>query len=282
MVPPSLRHLVTSACHVSPLSGHTGVYKTHWRLAARCWWPSINTDTNKAVLGCAHCKLANATSHEDQQILQTLNSDIPFDVITINVHTPGDMPSKDGDVKLLTCLDVMTGHASGAFLKAVTSTEAAITAFSQFFIVNGLPRLVIIDAGSENARELKCMCETLLIPCHVVSAENHKAVSCERFHRHLDKVEKTHVADSAFLSQWKMGVLFAIYAWNASPVDGTNIIRSFAAKGREFPFLIDIAEAPPIPCLCTSTGDATLQHVESTFPLLFQQWEPLKILNEEH
>jgi hypothetical protein len=42
-----------------------------------------------------------------------------------------------------------------------------------------------------------------------------------------------------------MRLFFALYSWNASPVDGTNISRLLAAKGREFHFPIDLAETPP-------------------------------------
>jgi hypothetical protein len=33
--------------------------------------------------------------------------------------------------------------------------------------------------------------------------------------------------------------LLASYAWNASPIDGLDVIRSFAAKARTFRFPLD-------------------------------------------
>eukprot|EP00978_Attheya_sp_CCMP212_P036692 scaffold168240_cov35-Attheya_sp.AAC.1 len=73
----------------------------------------------------------------------------------------------------------------------------------------------------------------------MVSKENHKAVPNERFHRYLDKVEKIHTATCQSFAQWMLGAFFACYAWNSAPVDMTNIVRSFAAKGHEFPLPID-------------------------------------------
>jgi hypothetical protein len=71
------------------------------------------------------------------------------------------------------------------------------------------------------------------------------------------------------LTQWIHGTLFTFYAWNASPVDGTDIIQSFAAKGCAFPFPIDLDDTiPPIP---SGEGQAALEHMSSTFPLLFKQ-----------
>jgi hypothetical protein len=77
-----------------------------------------------------------------------------------------------------------------------------------------------------------------------------------------------------------MNCLFAAYAWNGSPVDGTDIIRSFAAKARTFHFPLDVQtnnEIARIP----QQGEATIQHVETMFPLWFRQKELLKLLIEE-
>lgn len=57
---------VICACHSSPMAGHSGIYRTHHRLAARFWWPTLNRETHHAVSGCAHCRLANIASHEAQ------------------------------------------------------------------------------------------------------------------------------------------------------------------------------------------------------------------------
>ena len=130
-------------------------------------------DVVEAIRGCAHCRLANATSHENQQILQALPCDEPFDVITLDVWDPGEVTSKLGASKLLTCLCVTTGFTSGAFLDKEDSQSISFAAFAYFFVPNGLPRLVIIDAGSSFTGMMEEMCNLLRIPYHKVSKENH-------------------------------------------------------------------------------------------------------------
>ena len=125
------------------------------------------------------------------------------------------------------------------------------------------------------------MCKQLDVKCHIVSPENHRAILCERFHKHLNKVQRLHAADCSSITEWAMGTLFALYAWNASPIDGTNIIRSFAAKGRDFPFPIDLADTNCSSRECICQGDQVLQHADSIFPLLHHQRTLLKILNEQ-
>jgi hypothetical protein len=289
VVPPTLRRTILAAYHATPLAGHTGFYKTYWRIAVRFWWPGMSTDVKEAVLKCGHCRVANATSHEAQQILGALTVDEPFDVITIDVWYPGKTDNKPPPTRgredrfqkaILTCLCTMTGFASLAFLSAVNSEATARMSFSHFFIPNGLPKLVLIDDGSEFKGVMVQMCETLGIQYYVAAPEEHNAIFSERFHRYLNKVERLGVVDHQSYEKWKMNAIFASYAWNASPIDGTDVIRSFAAKARTFRFPLDIQgthEEARIP----QEGEQALQHLETMFPLWFQQKELLRVINEE-
>ena len=72
------------------------------------------------------------------------------------------------------------------------------------------------------------------------------------------------------------GILFALYAWNAGPVDGTDITISVVDINREFPFIIDLSPARSREG--TSEGQKTLYHFESESPLLFIKQELFNIL----
>jgi hypothetical protein len=267
VVPLSLRRVIITAYHVAPLAGHVGFHKTYFRIAVRFWWPSMSEDIRFNVIGCATCRLANSASHENQKILSALSCDQPFDVITMDIWEPGYVAGKHSERKLLTHLDNMSGFADIAVLGEVTSESVARTAFTSFFVPNGLPRLVIIDDGSSFKATVVSMCEQLGIVYHAVSRENHDAILCERFHRFLNKVERIHTVDTTSFSDWVLGAFFATYAWNAAPIDGTDVTRSYVAKGREFPFPLDVQDdsdsnpvrIPPI------EGQAALEHVVFVF-----------------
>ena len=64
VVPISLRQVIYTAFHASPMAGHVGFYKTYWRIAARYYWPSMYSDVRRAVLECGHCILGNNVSHQ--------------------------------------------------------------------------------------------------------------------------------------------------------------------------------------------------------------------------
>jgi hypothetical protein len=180
-------------------------------------------DIREAVKSCAHCRLTNAASHESSQILKALSFDAPFDVITLDAWSPGEVTDKYGNAKTLTCMCTMTGFVSVTFLSGMTSEEVARKSFEAFFIPNGLPKLVLVDAGSENKGQLVAMCGALGIKHHAVSPEDHNGILCERFHRYLNKVQKIVAADTQSFNQWTQGVLFAAYSWNAAPTDGANM-----------------------------------------------------------
>jgi hypothetical protein len=281
VVPPSLRRTVDVACHVSPMAGHSGIQRTQYRLATQFWWPTLARETRLAVSGCVHCRLANITSHEAQMQLHSLSCDIPFDIMFLDIWSPGDLAEANGASKVLTGMCCMTGFANGGALQIpITSETVSLVAFSQMFILNGLPCLIFVDQEGIFKGVFMELFGLLGIPVEAVSPENHKAIRCERFHRYLNKVQMINTADKQSFHQWYQGVMFAFYAWNAGPIDGTDISRSVAAIGREFPFPIHLTNnATPRDGI--SEGQSAMDHCDAASPLLYKQRQLLHELNEE-
>ncbi|CAJ1928911.1 unnamed protein product [Cylindrotheca closterium] len=184
----------------------------------------------------------------------------------------------------------MTGCATVAFISSMDSGNMARIAFLQFFTVRGLPRLILIDKGSKNKDQFTPLCDTIGIAYHTVSPENHDGILCERFHKYLNKVQRIGAADMNTYKEWAMNTMFGTYAWNAAPVDGTDIQRSFAAVARHFKFPLDNAAAALSILEARqknrtrhqqTPGQNTLEHIETMFSLFWRQKELLKLLNEE-
>ena len=197
---------------------------TQYHLELRFWWPTLGQDVQEAVKGCAHCHLANATSHEEQLLLDTFPNEALFDVVFLDFWKPGDIVDKHGTRMVLTYVDCMTGFTSAAYFgKEVTLECITNICMSDFFAHFGLPRLIVVDADGLFQATFKQLFAALMIPVIAVSKENHKAVWNECFHCFLNKVECINSADSGNLHQWLQGVFFALYAWNAKPMDGMDI-----------------------------------------------------------
>jgi hypothetical protein len=79
--------------------------------------------------------------------------------------------------------------------------------------------------------------------------------------------------------QWKQGVAFALYGWNAGPINGTDIPRSVGAIGQTFPFPLDTQTRPTF--VNDFEGANAGNYHDDVHPLIANQRELLRILNEE-
>jgi Integrase zinc binding domain len=192
VVPIGLRQAIYTAYHATPLAGHVGFYKTYWRIDARYYWPSMYSDVRRAVLECGHCILGNNTSHQAQQILGSLSmDDEPFDIIAIDIWIPGATKAKGTYIEdkamirqaALTSLCNLTGFATVGFLDSLEGEKVTKVLMSQILLPNGLPKLmVLLDADSLFKQDLIVLLDELGVGFHVVSAEQHEGILCERFH----------------------------------------------------------------------------------------------------
>jgi hypothetical protein len=109
-----------------------------------------------------------------------------LNVISMDMWHPGLMKNMITTMKnqraVLTRLCNLTGFVSLAYIPQIDSNTMARLAFSHFFILNGLPKLVIIDGGSEFKGALIAMCDQLGVSHYVEPPEVHKAILCEHFH----------------------------------------------------------------------------------------------------
>ena len=284
VVPVTLRDAVISACHASPMSGHLDAHKTVWKALARFWWPNITRDIFRAVKSCAHCRVSNLTSHQAQLELKSVMSQRPFDIMHFDLWQPGNMPvSFGGKIHryVLTGTCHMTGFALAIPISQKASDDIALALFTHFIAVFGLPNLIIVDAGSEFAGDVTAVVKLIQIRYYAVTRENHQALMVERFHRYMNKVQRLHAADCETPEDWIIGISFAVYAWNAAPIEGTDIPRSYAAIGREFALPIDTHLSTDQLPRADNFGELSTAHIEAGFPLLFKQQQLLKILTEE-
>ena len=98
-----------SAFHVYKLAVHRHEHRTLFRILARFLWPMVNKEVSQFIRACVYWQLVNSCSHEAQQLLQTIESDTPFDVVFLDSGEPGDIPNQYVPRKILTFLDCMTG-----------------------------------------------------------------------------------------------------------------------------------------------------------------------------
>ena len=205
----TLRLVIFAACHTSPVANHNGIFKTRMRITSRFWWPGITKDVMLWTKQCAHCILANNTAHDFSRSLHSYPCKGPFDVLFLDVWSPGDISGTSVDTKVLTVVEGLVSYAITIPLTDETSETVAKMAYQFAFTPFGLPFQIYIDQGSSFKGTLQAACMLLGIAWEAVAPENHMAIRNERYHRYMNKVVKLAVTDVKSIQAWSMAITFS-------------------------------------------------------------------------
>ena len=100
--------------------------------------------------------------------------------------------------------------------------------------------MVVIDDGNDFWGIFESMYNSLCIKFHIVSKWNHKPVDVERFHKFLNHSQRISTEACGTSEPFVEVGIPTEYAWNASPIDGTDIIWSMPAIGSTICFPLDV------------------------------------------
>ncbi len=267
IVPSSLRRLIFDVFHGSPIGGHFGVYKTLFRIRMRFFWPRCRQDVVDWIKECAHCILTDKSIRRHSEVLFSWPITSPMFVLHCDLWSPGATAAESGASHLLSAMCDLTQFVVSVPAHDIHAHELARLLFQEILLKVGMCGLIVVDAGSTFCGVFASACELLGIRLHAASRGNHKAVSVERFFRYLNKAVTIASSDRGTPLVWVEASMIATYAWNCSPIDGTDVVRSVPAMGREFKFPFDFAvdaasAATPAPLLDPSTS--VLDYIKHT------------------
>ena len=195
-----------------------------------------------------------------------------------------DRPSSHKKVAthVLAAMCDLTGFVILVPVSSILSHDLATSFMQDVLLKVGFCRAINVDDGSTFKNVFATMCTSLGIQLAPAAKGNHKAVSVERFFRYLNKAVTIATNDHGNLSKvWLPSAMLAAYGWNSSPIDGTDIVRSIPAVGREFRLPLDISLLPAISPPITDHAQAVSEYaVHMSQSTTFNQ-EILKLLVEE-
>ena len=99
-------------------------------------------------------------------------------------HT-GEIPSKQGNTKILCCMEERTGFLDRTPINYETSETVLQADFHNLFVPNRLPHLVIVDDCDTFKGVLKDLQKILSITCMTVAPDNHRSVRVDRLLLHF-------------------------------------------------------------------------------------------------
>ena len=170
----------------------------------------------------------------------------PFAILHADLWVPGHFTDSDGNVALMNGMCNMTQFVAVVPVPGETSATLAEYFMQHVLLKFGICHLLILDDSSPFRGPFTTMCKSLNINYDVLVKSNHKCLLVEVFHRLINK-EITIVAENRGTNDiFVVAGVTAGYAWNSSPIDGTNILRSIPAICRElrFPFDINLSALP--------------------------------------
>ncbi len=244
VVPLSLRRDIFSAYHASPSTGHMGIYKTLHRIRLRFFWPLSRKDVTAWVLQCPHCIASNGTVARNSELIFSWPLCCPFYILHVDLWAPGDISNYRGDTYLMNAMCDLTGFVLVNATNNISAHDLARLLVQEVLLKVGFCGLLVVDDGSTFKGLFQTVCSILNIDIHVAARGNHKAVGVEHFHRFLNKAVAIAANDRGTNTVFVEASHTAAYAWNSSPIDGTDIIRSVPAVGRPFCFPFDLSLSP--------------------------------------
>jgi len=242
-VPFALRRTVFTAYHASGVGAHMGKYKTLLAIRMRFFWPNMRKDIMAWVDGCPDCIPARIRRRESTGLVHSWPVTTPFSILSVDIWKPGATSNPRGYNGLLNTMCDMSQFVVSVPICGAESSYVARIFMESVLLKFGICAMVVVDEGSEYRRTFEQMCKALKLRFHPVAKRNHKAVGVERFHKFLNHAQTIATEQRGTPEIFVECAMTAAYAWNASVIDGTDIVRSIPAIGRVLKFPLDIIES---------------------------------------
>ena len=143
----------------------------------------------------------------------------------------------------------------------------------------GVCHLVVLNDGTLSKGDFVTMCKALKLNYDILAKRNHMELLVEHFHRILNKATIIVVEDRQSNDVFVPAGI--AYAWNSAPINGTDILRSTVAIGREYIFPIDI-DLSTLPQLTQNNAQSAVDVLRLTDTNRHFSSSILKILMEDH
>ena len=280
VVPLSLRRTIFTLIHATPVDGHMGKYKTLYRIKFRFFWPRLRSDIADWMKQCVHCMLTNRWRYRGQELMFSWPVSYPLAINHLDQWMPGHHTGPNGYIALMNTMCNMS-----QFVVVVPvpneSSDTLPSFFMQHFLMTfGLCNLVFLDNGIPFKGAFIAMCDALSLNYDVLAKRNHKGLTVEHYHRFLNKSVTIGAEDRGTNDIFVPAGIAVGYAWDSAPKDGTDILRSILAIGRELHFSIDI-NFSALPKRAHNSGQAALDYLKLTDSSRHFSSSILKILIED-
>ncbi|UYV61070.1 K02A2.6-like, partial [Cordylochernes scorpioides] len=171
---------------------HPGIKATTKQLTSRFIWPNMNKDIRKWAQACVNCQKCKVSIHTKSEIGKYQEVDERFSVVHIDLIGP--LPSSNGNIYCLTCIDRYTSWMEVVPLPDMKSETVARAFYENWIVRFGAPHTVISDQGkqftSQLFKDLTTLCGIKLR--HSTAYHPQCNGKIERLHRTIKTVIRAH------------------------------------------------------------------------------------------
>ena len=203
-------------------------------------WPCCTLDIKLWMTTCSHYIAVQSNHCVSSKLCFSWPIIAPFSILHADLWSPGVATSADGYTQVLGPMCNLTGFVILAPLRSILSNDLAVAFMERVLLQIWFCHIIHVDAGNKFRSVFEVMCNSLSLWFSAVAKGNHQSLSIEQFFKYANTAVTIATQDWATLSVWVPAILLAMYAWNSSLIDGTDIIWSIPAVGRPFCFLLDI------------------------------------------
>ena len=212
VVPQIYHREVISLAHDNPMAGHLGISKTHDRILAHFWWPTLRKDVTEYCKSCHTCQIVGKPNQKIPPApLKPIPAfEEPFSRIIIDCVGP--LPkTKSGNQYLLTVMCASTRFPEAIPLRNIKA-RTIVKALIKFFTLVGLPKSIQSDQGSNFMSGLfqQVMHELGILQYKSSAYHPQSQGALERFHQTLKNMMRTFCSE--FPKDWDEGVHLLLFA----------------------------------------------------------------------
>ncbi|KAE9006304.1 hypothetical protein PR003_g5876 [Phytophthora rubi] len=215
ILPPELWATAFKVAHDSVWAGHLRAPHTYARLAQQYWWPRLQQEVRRWVLGCQECGSRKARSREVVPPLRSLRGGDVGDRWALDVAGP--LPVGDGGQRyVIAAVEYVTRYAVAVAVPQHTAEDVATFLMKHVVLKFGPFRELLTDGAPELTghaiEQLVVMLQSEQI--NPVPYRPQMIGLVERFHRTWKDCVATYM-NTEGQHDWDKWVDFAVYAYNS-------------------------------------------------------------------
>lgn len=256
ILPPELWAVVFKESHDSVWSGHLRAPHTFARISQIYWWPNLQREVKRWVLGCQECGSRKARPREVIPPLRSLRGGEVGDRWALDVAGP--LPQAGGGFRyVIAAVEYVTRYAVATTVRSHVAENVAEFIMKQVVLKFGPFRELLTDGAPELTGKVIEQLVVLLQADQInpVPYRPQMIGLVERFHRTWKDCVATYMQDES-QRDWDVWVDFAVYAYNSGRHSTVLLSPNELMMGRKLRMPNELLRSAAV----SEAGDLTAYH----------------------